>query len=413
MLGQLHQQRVVGQVRLDNHLARLFGAACAAGDLDDQLRHALAGAEVAGEQAAVGVEDRHQRHPWKVVTFGKHLRADQDARLAFLNGREQLVHRILARCAVAVDPQHRIVREQNRQALLGPFGAGANGAQIDLVALRALARHTFDVAAMVAAQLAVTLVHGHSRVTALALGHPATVMTQQGRGEAAAVEEHQYLLPGGQGLADGLLHRPGNAAVQRAAFHVQAQEARLFGAAGALVQAQQPIAAGVGVVQAFQRRGGGAEDNRNVFLSRPHQCQIAGVVAQTFLLFIGAVVLFVDDDQAGVLHRCEQGRAGADNDVGLTVPRGQPGLEAFAVIDRRMDQRDTGIETLFEARQGLRAEVDFRDQHQRLLAGLEGFADQLQIDFGLAAAGDAGQQERVITVEAGANRLIGGALLRV
>ncbi|MCY1363275.1 hypothetical protein D9M69_500300 [compost metagenome] len=78
-----------------------------------------------------------------------------------------------------------------------------------------------------------------------------------------------------------------------------------------------------------------------------------------------------------------------------------------------MDQRDTGIETLFEARQGLRAEVDFRDQHQRLLAGLEGFADQLQIDFGLAAAGDAGQQERVITVEASANRLIGGALLRV
>ncbi|MCY1240191.1 hypothetical protein D9M72_530260 [compost metagenome] len=78
-----------------------------------------------------------------------------------------------------------------------------------------------------------------------------------------------------------------------------------------------------------------------------------------------------------------------------------------------MDQRDTGIETLFEARQGLRAEVDFRDQHQCLLAGLEGFADQLQIDFGLAAAGDAGQQERVVTVEAGANGLIGGALLRV
>jgi hypothetical protein len=83
-----------------------------------------------------------------------------------------------------------------------------------------------------------------------------------------------------------LLHRPGNAAVQRAAFHVQAQEAWLLGATGALVQAQEAITSGVGVVQAFQRRRGGAEHDRDVFLSRAHQGQVAGVVAQAFLLFI-------------------------------------------------------------------------------------------------------------------------------
>ena len=94
------------------------------------------------------------------------------------------------------------------------------------------------MAAMVAAQFAMALVHGHARIAALALGHPAAVMAQQGRCKAAAIEKHQYLLAGGEGLADGLLHRPGNAAVQRAAFDIQAQETWLFGAARALVQAE-------------------------------------------------------------------------------------------------------------------------------------------------------------------------------
>ncbi|MNL41692.1 hypothetical protein D3C87_1641140 [compost metagenome] len=56
-----------------------------------------------------------------------------------------------------------------------------------------------------------------------------------------------------------------------------------------------------------------------------------------------------------------------------------------------MQQGDARIETLLEARQGLRAEVDLRDQHQCLLARFKSFANELQIHFGLAAAGDAGQ----------------------
>ncbi len=75
-----------------------------------------------------------------------------------------------------------------------------------------------------------------------------------------------------------------------------------------------------------------------------------------------------------------------------------------------MQQGDPRVEALFEARQGLGAEVDLGDQHQGLFAGFEGFADQLQVDLGLAAAGDAGQEKGVETVEAGADRRAGGAL---
>lgn len=78
-----------------------------------------------------------------------------------------------------------------------------------------------------------------------------------------------------------------------------------------------------------------------------------------------------------------------------------------------MQQRDPGIETLFETGQCLRAQVDFRNQHQGLLAGREHSMDQLQIDLGLAAAGDARQQEGLKTTKAGADRFERRALLRI
>ncbi len=238
-------------------------------------------------------------------------------------------------------------------------------------------------------------------------------MAQQRRRKSPAVEKHQHLLAGGEGLADGLLHGAGNTTVQRATFHVQAQETGLFGTARSLVQTQQPITAGVGVMQAFQGGRRRAQYNRDVFLAGSHQRQVAGVVAQAFLLLIGAVVLFIDDDQPGVFHRGEQRRAGADNNVGFAVACRQPGLQALTVVDRRVHQGDARVETLFETRQGLRAQVDLGDQHQCLLTGLQGFADQLQIDFGLAAASHAGQQERMEAVEARADCFIRSALLGV
>ncbi|MNZ72742.1 hypothetical protein D3C78_911290 [compost metagenome] len=162
-------------------------------------------------------------------------------------------------------------------------------------------------------------------------------------------------------------------------------------AAGALVQAQQAVAAALCVVQAFQRRRGRAEQDRYVLQTRTYHRQVAGVVAQAFLLFIGGVVLLVDDDQPRILQWGEQRRTGADDDVRLAIAGSQPGVEALAVGQRRVQQGDARIEAPFEASQGLRTEVDLRDQYQCLLASFQRFADQLQVDLGLAAAGDAGQ----------------------
>src|SRR3546814_14340141 len=80
-----------------------------------------------------------------MVTLGEHLRADQQAGFAAVDGADHLLHRALARGAVAVDTQHRIVGEEDAQALLGAFRSGANRAQIHLAAVRTVARRSLDV----------------------------------------------------------------------------------------------------------------------------------------------------------------------------------------------------------------------------------------------------------------------------
>ena len=141
----------------------------------------------------------------------------------------------------------------------------------------------------------------------------------------------------------------------------------------------------VGVVQAFQRGRGRPQDHRQILEAGADHRQIAGVIPQAFLLFIGGVVFFVDDEQAGVLERGEQRRAGAHHDVHLAIAGGQPDIHALAIGQRRMQQGDAGVEALLEATQGLGPQIDLRDQQQRLTARLQGGADQLQIDLGLAA----------------------------
>ncbi len=186
------------------------------------------------------------------MALGEHLGADEDARLAALDGAEQVVHGVLACRAVAVHTQDRVIREQHFQAFLGALGAGADRAEVNVVALRALLRQALVIAAMVAAQHAGALVYGHARIAARAFGQPAAVVAQQGRGETAAVEENQHLLACLQGLADGLLQWAADAAVQWQALHIQTQHPRRAGAASALVHAQQAVAAGQRVVQGFQ-----------------------------------------------------------------------------------------------------------------------------------------------------------------
>ena len=141
------------------------------------------------------------------MPFGEHLCADQQAGRAALNTLEDVLHGLLARHALAVDTQHREIREALRQVLFGTLGPGAQGAQIGALAFWAATLGRALGIAVMAMQAGRVLVHGHARIAAGAFGYPAAVMAHQGRSKAAPVDKHQHLIALLEVFANGFDHR--------------------------------------------------------------------------------------------------------------------------------------------------------------------------------------------------------------
>jgi hypothetical protein len=107
-------------------------------------------------------------------------------------------------------------------------------------------------------------------------------------------------------------------------------------------------------------------------------------------------VLLVDDDHPELRHRREHRRARPERDPGAPRAEPSPLIVALAVGEAAVEHRDLVAETRAEARRELRRERDLGDQHQRPAPGREHARDRLEIDLGLAGAGDAVEQKRAV-----------------
>ncbi len=105
-------------------------------------------------------------------------------------------------------------------------------------------------------------------------------------------------------------------------------------------------------------------------------------------------MLLVDDDEAEIGEGQEQRRARADDDARRPARHRAPQPLALARRDRRMPFGGAGAETRREAVEELRGQRDFRQQDERLTPGAQRRGDRLEIDFRLARAGDAFEQDR-------------------
>ena len=127
-----------------------------------------------------------------------------------------------------------------------------------------------------------------------------------------------------------------------------------------------------------------------------HHRHVAGVIAHAVLLLVGGVVLLIDDDQAEIGIGQEQRRARADHDRDVAGRDRRPGARPQALRELRMPFRRPHAEALGEAVEELRGQRDLRHQDQRLPAAPDGLRHRLEIDLGLAGAGDAVEQRRRI-----------------
>ena len=171
----LPDDRIAGLGGLDDHLAPLRPAPCAAGNLHHQLESPLAGPEIGVVEHVVGVENPHQRDPLEVEPLGYHLRAYQDVGFAARERRHNGAERPFGSHRIAVEPRHPRLGEDAGYLLFDFLGAESHRHHIGDLARRAFGRYGFAVAAVVADQPAACLVVGQCHVAVGTAGRPAAL----------------------------------------------------------------------------------------------------------------------------------------------------------------------------------------------------------------------------------------------
>ena len=259
------------------------------------------------------------------------------------------------------------------------------------MAFRAFGRLRHGEAAMVADQLPAEAVVDQPGVAVRAGEAKAASAAQGQRRVAAAIEEEQRLLAAldrdlhlaGQRRCD---ETPGRRAL---ATQIDGFDRRHALAAETLGQREPPVAAAPGVDFRFQRRRRRRQHHRDAGDVAAHHRHVAGVVAHAVLLLVGGVVLLIDDNQAEIGVGQEQRRARADHDGNFAIGDRAPGARAPARRQFRMPFRRADAEAGGESVEELRRQRDFRHQDQALPAAADRIGHRLEIDLGLARAGDA------------------------
>ena len=105
-------------------------------------------------------------------------------------------------------------------------------------------------------------------------------------------------------------------------------------------------------------------------------------------------MLLVDDDEPEVAERQEQRRAGADDQPRVAGGNRGPGAAAGGLGDARVPLGRAGAEACLDPVEELGREGDLGQEHQRLAAAAQRLGHRLEVDLGLARAGDALEQRR-------------------
>src|ERR1051325_4110170 len=199
--------RVKGSESLYDDFAFDVAAAGAARNLGEQLKGALAGAEIWLVQRQIGVNDPDQSDIGEVETLGNHLRAEQDVNFAGAEIAQDAAEIVLALEGVGIHAFDSRVRKEFGQGVLDLLRADASIADLRVAAvfIGTGRRHRLGVRADVAHQLLI-LAMERQRDTAIGTaGDVAAHRALQRAGEAAPIQKQNDLLFAFETLGNGFV----------------------------------------------------------------------------------------------------------------------------------------------------------------------------------------------------------------
>ncbi len=222
----------------------------------------------------------------------------------------------------------------------------------------------------------------------------AAALAQRQRRIAPAVEEQQRLLApveGGEDLARQLRRDP-LALLGRLLAHVDGRNLRHCRLGEARGQQHVLVAAGIGVVAAFDARCRRRQDHPCLGELGPDHGHVAGVVVHPVGLLERPVMLFVEHDQPEFAERQEQRRAGAEHDADIAVEHCPPGARPHWWRHVGVPLARLRAEAPGEAGDETGGQGDLGEENEGLPAGANRVGDGLEKHLGLARPRDAIEQ---------------------
>ena len=144
----------------------------------------------------------------------------------------------------------------------------------------------------------------------------------------------------------------------------------------------------------FERRSGRTEKRHCSLQPCAIHGNVAAVVPWSFFLLVAGFLLFVDDDQAKIFERCKNSGARSNHDAGLPVPHAPPLASALHIRQAAVQHRYRFAEPRAHQAANPQSQRNFRNQHDGRLPARNRCLDCAEVNFRLAAAGDAVKQSR-------------------
>src|SRR5208283_2993415 len=349
---QRAHHRVFGLIGLNEGRARLVAATRSARYLRKQLKRALRGARIATSEPQIRIDDADKRQMREVMPLCDELRADDNIERPFCDLIEFAAQSLSPPEKVGGKHENARIREKLRALLRDALDAGpARGECVFGLALRTDIRPLLEVTAVMAYQRTAKTMLDEPGVTLPAAKSVSAAAAERERRIAAAIEKQESLLAARQSFADRKREPRRKPTARSRTFraHVDRISAREKSPASASAQTQMPIAPPLGVDARFDRGCCRGQHDRHAFDPRPHDRHVARVVTGTVLLFVGAVVLLVDDDESELRKGQEQGRTRADDHLDLARRATAPDARALSFGDRGMPFRRLAPKTFSEA----------------------------------------------------------------
>ena len=150
--------------------------------------------------------------------------------------------------------------------------------------------------------------------------------------------------------------------------------------------------AGVGGVPRFERRRGGPQDQRDAERGGSSVSDLASMVARLGVLLERSIVLLIENDQSESGKGSEDRAAWTDNDLDFAAANPLPlkmplGRRHLAV------QHGDRAKPPLESPSRLGRKADLGNQHDGASSKANDMFNRTNVDFGLAAAGDAVQRQ--------------------